>query len=92
MLCTGVTVLRQTLLAPVFRLGGLDLIDLADGRPLHQVPILLWTATGIDMTHNPVWIEPFDSAQGGSRAMGLRAYFMPEDNRSTLYIYDVDVK
>jgi len=33
------------------------------------------------MTHNPVWIE--------ATANGLRAYFMPEDDTSTLYIYDV---
>jgi Family of unknown function (DUF6454) len=83
MLCTGVTELRQTESGPPFRLGGIDLVDLADGRPLHQVPVLLWTADGLDMTHNPVWIEP--------SAAGLRAYFMPEDDASTLYVYDVGV-
>jgi len=82
MLCTGVTEMRQTPDAPLFRLGGIDLVDLADGRPLHQVPVLLWTAGGLDMTHNPVWIEP--------SAMGLRSSFMPEDDKSTLYIYDVE--
>lgn len=81
MLCTGVTEIRQTREAPAFRLGGIDLVNLADGRPLHQTPVLLWTAGGLDMTHNPVWIEP--------RGAGLRAYFMPEDDRSTVYIYDV---
>ena len=45
------------------------------------MPVCLWTPGGLDMTHNPVWIEP--------GAAGLRAYFMPEDDRSTLYIYDV---
>ena len=84
MLCTGVTELRQTQDAPPFRLGGIELVNLDDGRPAHQVPVLLWTAGGLDMTHNPVWIEP--------SATGLRAYFMPEDDRSTLYIYDVDAK
>lgn len=84
MLCTGVTEMRQTPAAPPFRLGGIDLVDLADGRPRHQVPVALWTAGGLDMTHNPVWIEP--------GATGLRAYFMPEDNTSTLYVYDVEVK
>ena len=39
---------------------------------------------------NPVWIEPFDSAQGKAGGTGLRAYFMPEDDTSTLYIYEVD--
>jgi uncharacterized protein DUF6454 len=92
MLCTGVTEIRQLraqgsgLRAPAspdgppFRLGGLELVDLRDGRPLHQVPILLWTDTGLDMTHNPAWIEP--------SATGLRAYFIPEDDNSTLYVFE----
>jgi hypothetical protein len=84
MLCTGVTELRQTPDAPPFRLGGIDLVDLADGRPVHQVPVLLWTTGGMDMTHNAVWIEP--------SAKGLRGYFMPEDDKSTLYMYDVEGK
>jgi len=84
MLCTGVTEIRSAPGGSLFRLGGLELVDLGDGRPLHQVPVLLWTASGLDMTHNPVWIEPSDA--------GLRGYFMPEDDRSTLYIYDVYAK
>jgi hypothetical protein len=81
MLCTGVTELRPAPDAPPFRLGGLDLVDLGDGRPIHQVPVLLWTPGGMDMTHNPAWIEPSGS--------GLRGYFMPEDDTSTLYVYEV---
>jgi Family of unknown function (DUF6454) len=81
MLCTGLTELRQRLDAEPFRLGGIELINLTDSRPLHQVPVLLWTSSGLDMTHNPVWIEP--------NATGLRAYFMPEDDKSTIYVYDV---
>ena len=81
MLCTGVTEMRQTPQATPFRLGGIDLVDLRDGRPVHQVPVLLWTNSGLDMTHNPVWIEPAGS--------GLRGYFMPEDDNSTIYVYDV---
>jgi len=84
MLCTGVTELRAPPALQPFRLGGIDLVDLQDGRPLHQVPVLLRTAGGLDMTHNPVWIEP--------SATGLRGYFMPEDDKSTLYIYDVETK
>ncbi len=37
MLCTGVTEMRRTADAPPFRLGGIDLIDLADGRPASRV-------------------------------------------------------
>lgn len=84
MLCTGVTEIRQTLTAAPFRLGGMDLVSLADGRPLHQVPVLLWTPSGFDMTHNPSWVE--------ASATGLRAYFMPEDDKSTIYVYDVEAK
>ncbi len=46
MLCTGVTEMRQGPGAPPFRLGGMDLVDFADGRPVHQVPVLLWTSAG----------------------------------------------
>jgi hypothetical protein len=81
MLCTGVTEMRSAPDAPPFRLGGIELIDLHDGRPLHQVPLLLWTAGGRPMTQNPAWFEPTNT--------GLRGYFMPEDDKSTIYIYDV---
>jgi Family of unknown function (DUF6454) len=67
-----------------FRLGGIELVDLADGRPIFQVPLLLWTAAGVAMTQNPVWLE--------ETRTGLRGYFMPEDDTSTLYIYDVETK
>jgi hypothetical protein len=82
MLCSGVTELRQSAASLPFRLGGIELVDLRDGRPLHQVPVLLWTRGGMDMTHNPMWIEPADNG-------GLRAYFMPEDDASVLYAYEV---
>jgi hypothetical protein len=84
MLCTGVTEIRQANGSMPFRLGGLDLVDLRDGRPLHQVPVLLWTESGLDMTHNPSWFEVSGS--------GLRAYFMPEDDRSTLYVFEVEAR
>lgn len=81
MLCTGVTEIRQAPNAPPFRLGGVELVDLVASRPIHQVPILLWTMSGFDMTHNPAWIE--------ATATGLRAYFMPEDDQSIIYCYEV---
>ncbi|WP_262030690.1 DUF6454 family protein [Microvirga sp. Mcv34] len=84
MLCSGVTEMRVNQDTPLFRLGGLDLVNLADGRPMFQTPVLLWSASGMDMTHNPVWIEASDA--------GIRGYFMPEDDKSTLYIYEAEVK
>ncbi len=79
MLCTGVTELRVSPDAEPFRLGGIDLISLRDHRPLHQVPLPLWVH-GLDLTHNPAWLEATDT--------GLRGYFIPEDDVSTLYVYE----
>lgn len=84
MLCSGVTEMRVAPEAAPFRLGGLDLVNLADGRPLFQTPVLLWTTGGMDMTHNPVWMEASDA--------GIRGYFMPEDDKSTLYIYEAEAR
>ena len=84
MLCTGVAVLQGPSLLSIFRLGGLELVDLKESRPVHQVPVSLWTSTGLDMTHNASWIEV--------SATGLRAYFVPEDDRSTIFVYDVQIK
>jgi hypothetical protein len=84
MVCTGLAELRPSPGGAAFRLGGLDLIDLRDGRPIHQVPVPLWTENGLDMTHNPTWFEAVNGK--------LRAYFLPEDNTSTVYVYDVEVK
>lgn len=67
-----------------FSLGGLELIDLAAGHAIYQVPIELWTDSGLPMTQNPFWIEPTPH--------GLRAYFMPEDERSMLYVYEVNTE
>jgi hypothetical protein len=51
---------------------------------VHQVPVLLWTPGGLDMTHNPAWLE--------AAGTGIRAYFMPEDDTSTLYVYEAALK
>ena len=36
------------------------------------------------MTQNPFFVEKTDA--------GLRAYFMPDDEKSTLFTFDVDLK
>jgi len=82
MLCTGLAEIRQPG-GPVILLGGLEVVSLADGRPLHQVPVPLWAPSGRPMTQNPAWFE--------ATASGLRAYFMPDDDESVMYVYDVDV-
>jgi hypothetical protein len=91
MICTGVTEIRPPVAAARaggtadaaarFRLGGIEVVNLEDGRPEYQVPVNVWTASGLVMTQNPVWLEPHGE--------GLRGYFVPEDDRATLYVYDV---
>jgi hypothetical protein len=83
-LCSGLNNYQMKKDAPRFPLGGFELVDLAGNRPIYQVPIELWTDSGLPMTQNPFWIEP--------TATGLRAYFMPEDEKSTLYVYEADVR
>jgi len=39
----------------------------------------LWTR-GLDLAHNAVWLE--------ATASGLRGYFVPDDDDSTLYVYE----
>ena len=81
MICTGVTEIRQVPGAMPFRLGGIDVVNLEDGRPEYQLPVNVWTASGLVITQNPVWLEPHGD--------GLRGYFVPEDDRATIYIYEV---
>ena len=82
MLCGGLSNYQRG--STRFSLGGLELIDLVTGRALHQLPLELWTESGLPMTQNPFWMEPTER--------GLRAYFMPEDQRSTLYVFEVNKK
>ena len=80
MLCAGLASYQPRKDGPRFSLGGLEVIDLTSHRQVFQVPLELWTASGFAMTHNPFWME--------STPTGLRAFFLPEDNNSTLYIFE----
>jgi hypothetical protein len=79
-ICTGITEFRRTPDAPVFGLGGIEIVDLASGRPTFQVPVLLWTEDGTAMTRNPVLVEATQD--------GLRLTAMPEDGTSRIFVYD----
>jgi len=63
-----------------FVLGGAEMFDLRDLRPVHQVVVPLWEHPELPLTQNPVYFE--------NRAEGVRAYFMPADNTSTLHVYE----
>ena len=83
-LCSGLNMYQQKKDGPRFALGGFEIVDLTANQAIYQVPVELWTDSGLPMTYNPFWIEP--------TANGLRAYFMPEDEKSTLYVYEAEVK
>jgi Family of unknown function (DUF6454) len=82
-LCSGLNMYQQKKDGPRFALGGFEIVDLANDHAIFQVPVELWTDSGLPMTYNPFWIEP--------TTKGLRAYFMPEDEKSTLYVYEAEV-
>ena len=65
------------------QLGGIDLVDLVSGAPLHQLPVGLTTPAGASLTRNPSF---FEAADGG----GVRAYFLPDDDKATLYVYRIE--
>jgi hypothetical protein len=83
MLCSGLNFYTPKKDGPRYALGGLEIVDLAQNQAIYQVPFEQWTESGLPMTYNPMWIEPTTG--------GLRAYFMPEDEKSTVYVYEVDV-
>jgi hypothetical protein len=79
-LCGGVNLYS----IPVFgqyALGGLDLIELRTQRAIHQIPVAQWVNPSLVMTFNPFFVELEDDH--------LRFYFMPEDDESKVYVYDI---
>jgi Family of unknown function (DUF6454) len=84
MLCSGLNTYRTSPESAPFFLGGMEVVSLADNRTVWQVPVELWSRSGKPMTQNPFFVE--------STAAGLRAYFMPDDDESTLYVFEAAVR
>ena len=80
MLCGGVADYAQGPGATAYVLGGLELVDLKTRRAIWQLPVELRAPSGRPMTQNPFWLE--------ATAQGLRAWFMPDDDTSTLYAFE----
>nr|QQZ50347.1 hypothetical protein JKL49_01040 [Phenylobacterium glaciei] len=70
MLCSGLADYRAPKAS--LSLGGLEIVDLKDQRPVWQAPVPLWAPSGRPMTQNPVFVE--------AAAAGVRAWFMPDDD------------
>jgi hypothetical protein len=84
MLCSGLNTYRTKADGAPFFLGGWEVVNLADNRAVWQVPVELWAPSGKAMTQNPFFVEP--------TAAGLRAYFMPDDDNSTLFVFEAAVR
>jgi Family of unknown function (DUF6454) len=84
MLCSGLNNYRMKADGPAFPLGGLEIVDLKTDQAVYQVPVELWSPSGKPMAQNPFWVEATDN--------GLRAYFMPDDDKSTLFVFEAAVK
>jgi hypothetical protein len=81
MLCSGLSSYRGGS-GTVFKLGGIDLIDLISMGPIFQLPVTITTASGALLTQNPFFAELTGSGP-------LIFYFLPDDNHSVLYQYSV---
>lgn len=77
MLCSGLADYRSPK-GGGLSLGGLEIVE--DHRPVWQAPVALWAPSGRPMTQNPTYVE--------ATATGVRAWFMPDDDRSTLFAYE----
>ena len=78
MFCSGLRSYKNAK-GETIRLGGLELIDMKTYEATLQLPIELYTAKGAVITNNPFYINAVNNA--------LQFHFIPEDDKSTLYIY-----
>lgn len=82
MLCSGLRGYEVPGVKPrKFSVGGLGLIGFESLRTEHLTPVALWVPPDTAMTRNPFCFEVVDGR--------LRFYFMPEDDESVIYLYDV---
>ncbi|MBX3420359.1 MAG: hypothetical protein KF752_02265 [Pirellulaceae bacterium] len=81
-ICSGLANYRQPG-GGKYSLGGIELFDLATLKPVHQIPVDIFTEgpAARVITQNPCYVE--------SVAGALRFHFVPEDNVSHHLIYEV---
>ncbi len=79
MLCSGLR--GYTSGGTRFKLGGLQAIRLSDYSSLWETPVPVWVGNHTPLNNNPFFAE--------TTQHGALLYFIPEDNRSHMYIYEV---
>ncbi|UCE05411.1 MAG: hypothetical protein JSW07_17615 [bacterium] len=63
--------------------GGMDLVDLDLCLAVHQVPLNYWIKRELVISNNPFYFELIENQ--------LKFYFIPEDNKSKLYVFKIDL-
>lgn len=82
MLCSGLKTYKNSVNNTSFRLGGIEIIDMQNYASRLSLPVNEWSARGAIMTNNPCFAE----LVGGK----LRFYFVPDDDHSVLYTYELE--
>lgn len=80
MICSGLRAYNNAK-GETIRLGGLEVIDMNDYEAGLQLPVSEYTSNGAIITNNPFYTEVVNGV--------LQLYFIPEDDASTLYIYQL---
>ncbi len=82
MLCGGLRTYKKPDGSCTFKLGGIEVIDMNSFYAMLQLPVNEWTSSGAIMTNNPCYAEIADGKP--------RFYFIPEDDQSVLYTYELE--
>ena len=79
-LCSGISGYEVPGQKEKLSIGGLGLVNTYTGTIEQEFPMELRTPDGASMNRNPFWIE--------ATSTGLRLFFVPEDDSSSLYIFE----
>ncbi len=84
LLCSGLQTYTVTdAKLPSMKLGGIDLVHVEELHAHHQAPVPPRPALLPAWTQNPFFVETSKS--------GLRFFFVPEDEKSFIHVFEVDV-
>lgn len=81
MICSGLRTYKNEN-GEIYRLGGIELIDISNYTAGMQIPVSVYTSRGTIITNNPFYIEAINGR--------LQVYFVPEDDNSVMYIYRIE--
>ncbi|TMU87039.1 hypothetical protein FGG79_02545 [Bacillus sp. BHET2] len=85
MICSGMTEFHQQGSSEgKYELGGITLLDMKSMEIVHELPITMTSPQGHVVTRNPVYLENADK--------GITLYAVPDDDQSSMLIYEAETK